>query len=226
MRRLLRVSLVGGLRVNREALAAALDEERGLRVTTSAAPGVVSQEADVVVVDAASAADGLELVRGLFETTDAAIVVLGAPDAEHDVIAFAELGVAGFVERDATLDELVSAVVTVASGEGSVPPRIAATLLRRFSRLANRPASPRGADLTMRERQVVDLIGAGLTNKEIAARLCIEVGTVKNHVHNILDKLQVSRRAEAVAHLRLIESDDDARVALAVARYTARHRAG
>ncbi len=223
MRSLVRVSLVGGLRVNREALAAMLDDERRLRVCASAADRVFAHDTDVVVVDAASAEDGLELVRGLSETTDAAIVVLGAPDADRDVIAFAELGVAGFVERDAPLDELVSAVVTVAGGEGSVPPRVAATLLRSFPRLANPRASPRGADLTMREREVVDLIGAGLTNKEIAARLYIEVGTVKNHVHNILDKLKVSGRAEAVAHLRLIESDEDAPVALG---HTARHRAG
>jgi two-component system, NarL family, nitrate/nitrite response regulator NarL len=221
-----RVSLVGGLRVHREALAAALDDERRLRVKAPAADSAFVRDADVVLVDAASAEDGLELIRGLAEKTDAAIVVLGAPDSDRDVIAFAELGVAGFVERDAPLDELVSAVVTVAGGEGSVPPRIAATLLRGFSRPASRRDSPRGADLTMREREVVDLIGAGLTNKEIAARLYIEVGTVKNHVHNILDKLKVSRRAEAVAHLRLIESPDDVRVALRSAGHTARHRAG
>jgi DNA-binding NarL/FixJ family response regulator len=215
-----RVSLVGGLRVNRDALAAALDEEHGLRVAASGA------QADVVVVDAASAQKGLELVRGLRATTDAAILVLGAPDAERDVISFAELGVAGFVERDAPLDDLVSAVVTVAGGEGSVPPRIAGTLLRGFERQANRHATGRGADLTMRERQVVDLIEAGLTNKEIAAQLFIELGTVKNHVHNILDKLQVSRRAEAVAHLRLIESDVDARAGFGSARHVSRHRAG
>jgi two-component system, NarL family, nitrate/nitrite response regulator NarL len=213
-----RVSLVGGLRVSREALAAALDEEHGLRVAASGA-----HEVDVVVVDAASAEKGLELVRGLRETTDAAILVLGAPDAERDVIAFAQLGIAGFVERDAPLDDLVSAVVTVAGGEGSIPPRIAATLLRSFERQANRQAPGRGADLTIRERQVVDLIEAGLTNKEIAARLFIELGTVKNHVHNILDKLQVTRRAEAVAHLRLIESHEHA---LPSPGHTARHRVG
>ena len=216
------MSLVGGLRVNREALAAALDDERRLRVSTTAAHGVGSQEVDVLVVDAAWADDGLALVRDLSEKTTAAIVILGAPDAERDVVAFAELGVAGFVERDASLDDLVSAVVTVAGGEGSLPPRIAGTLLDRFARLAHRQASPRGADLTLREREVVDLIGGGLTNKEIAARLSIEIGTVKNHVHNILEKLQVSRRSEAVAHLRLIESDD-APVELG---HTTGHRAG
>ena len=171
-------------------------------MSVPASHGVASQEVDVVVVDAASAEDGLTLVRSLRDETDAPIVVLGAPVAERDVIAFAELGVVGFVERDASLDELVSALVTAASGEASLPPRIGATLLRRVAR-ANRQASNPSADLTLREREVVELIGEGLTNKEIAARLSIEVGTVKNHVHNILEKLQVEpslrgRRALAV----------------------------
>ena len=61
----------------------------------------------------------------------------------------------------------------------------------------------------MRERQVVDLIGEGLSNKEIATELGIEVATVKNHVHNILEKLDVNRRSDAVARLRVVESADE-----------------
>jgi DNA-binding NarL/FixJ family response regulator len=82
-------------------------------------------------------------------------------------------------------------------------PRAAAALLRRVGALAaDRPAvsSPRG-ELTAREREIVELIALGLSNKAIAARLHVEIATVKNHVHNILDKLQVHRRGEIAAHL-------------------------
>jgi DNA-binding NarL/FixJ family response regulator len=82
---------------------------------------------------------------------------------------------------------------------------VATTLLRRIAAPAPRPA-PRleTTALTAREQQIVELIAEGLSNKEIGRRLYIEVATVKNHVHNILEKLQVSRRGEAVARLRLV----------------------
>jgi two-component system nitrate/nitrite response regulator NarL len=96
-------------------------------------------------------------------------------------------------------------VRSVTRGETLCSPRIAATLFRRVAALA---ADRRVGDertlrrLTRRERQIVDLIADGLSNKEIAHRLQIEFATVKNHVHNILEKLQVTRRADAVAALR------------------------
>jgi DNA-binding NarL/FixJ family response regulator len=121
----------------------------------------------------------------------------------------------GFVEREAELDELVASVECAARGEASFPPRIATTLLRRISSLAMRRASPEPNSLTARERQIVQLIAEGLSNKEIGTRLFIEVATVKNHVHNILEKLQVKRRDDAVARLRLVEDQALAPIALA-----------
>ena len=124
----------------------------------------------------------------------------------------------GFVERDAGLDELVTSIVCAARGEASFPPPIATTLLRRVASLSGAPGvSADVAGLTARERQIVEVIAEGLSNKEIAARLSIEVATVKNHVHNILEKLQVSRRSEVVTQLRLVEGGE---------RSAARFRAG
>jgi DNA-binding NarL/FixJ family response regulator len=82
-------------------------------------------------------------------------------------------------------------------------PQIASTLLRRVGALASvaAPVEPR-ARLTSRELEIVHLIERGLSNKEIGRELCIEVATVKNHVHNVLEKLQVRRRTEAVARIR------------------------
>ena len=211
IRHVIRVVLFGAVRLNREGLAALLRRDGRLHVAAAAAAAdeLAGRAAvcDAIVVDTATH-DAPMSLRRVVGDAEAPIVALGVPEDEQDVIAFAELGVVGFVERDASLDELVASVVSAARGEASFPPRVATTLLRRVSRLAARQRSADAAALTMRERQVVELIAEGLSNKEIAARLCIEVATVKNHVHNILDKLQVSRRSEAVEHLRIIESDD------------------
>lgn len=152
---------------------------------------------------------------------------MGIPDADEHLIAFAEAGVLGFLEGEATVDELVASVECVARGEASCPPRVAATLLRRITFLTAAPA--RAADstaLTARERQIVQLIAEGLSNKEIAQRLYIEVATVKNHVHNILEKLQVSSRGEAAARLRLVEEKPAESVVASLPGSSLRSRAG
>jgi two-component system nitrate/nitrite response regulator NarL len=122
------------------------------------------------------------------------------------VIAFAEAGVLGFVEGGASVEELRSGIECAARGEASCPPRIATTLLARLASLTGVQrgvSEPTG--LTRRERQIVQLIAEGMSNKEIAQRLCIEVATVKNHVHNILEKLKVGRRGDAVTRFRMLE---------------------
>lgn len=98
----------------------------------------------------------------------------------------------------------------VQSGEALVSPNIAAALMSRVSELAQLFADVESglneaADLTPRECEILGLIGQGLTNQEIADRLVIEVGTVKNHVHSILQKLEVGNRRDAAAYLAVIE---------------------
>ncbi len=105
--------------------------------------------------------------------------------------------------REASLEELVEVVESVARGESLLAPRIGALLLRRVAEAAGHKRAPTAAGrLTPRELQVVGLIDEGLSNKQIAARLSIELATVKNHVHSILEKLEVERRAEAAARVR------------------------
>jgi two-component system nitrate/nitrite response regulator NarL len=202
-----RVALLGDVRLNREGLATLLRRDGRLQVAAiaSTADGLADQDSvDVVIVDTTTH-DGPVPLRSLLEGLRAPIVVLDAPDEERNVIAFAEVGVVGFVEREAGLDDLVAAVVCAARGDASFPPRIATKLLRRASSGATRRIPADVGSLTAREHEIVQLIAEGLSNKQIAKRLYIEVATVKNHVHNILEKLQVSRRTDAVARLRLIE---------------------
>jgi two-component system, NarL family, nitrate/nitrite response regulator NarL len=224
----MRVVLVGELRLNREALASLLNRDGRLEVTehAPAAEAVRLRQcpADVIVVDTAGN-DGRDAVRRVAANADAPIVALGAPYEDDHVIVFAELGVLGFVERESDLDALVAAVAGAARGDAAFPPRIATTLLRRVSTLAARRRTVDAAALTVRESQVAELIAEGLSNKEIATRLCIEVATVKNHVHNILEKLGVNRRFDAVARLRLVERDEP-EPAFTEARSTTGFRAG
>jgi two-component system nitrate/nitrite response regulator NarL len=215
------VRLVGDVLLHREGLAALLAQDGRLRVAAvdgCAQPDAATAPADVIVLDAA-ASEGYEWTRRAVAGATEPIVAFSVPDDERDVLAMAESGVIGFVERDASLDELVASVLSAARGEASFPPRIATTLLRRVSSLGAGRPSPAEPALTVREHQIVELIADALSNKEIATRLGIEVATVKNHVHNILEKLQVSRRTEAVARLRVVEGG--ARGHRAAVRYMA-----
>jgi two-component system nitrate/nitrite response regulator NarL len=109
-----------------------------------------------------------------------------------------------YVSRDeGSIVDLVAAIDGVARGELRCSPQMAGALARRVADLAvraGRPAPP--VQLTGRQLEIVGLIAAGLSNKEIARRLCIEVPTVKNHLHTIFEKLDVHRRGEAVARAR------------------------
>jgi DNA-binding NarL/FixJ family response regulator len=107
------------------------------------------------------------------------------------------------VLRDGTVDDLVATIESASRGELRCSAKIAAALLRRVADLATeRDISKTNARLTRREQENACLVEEGLSNKEIAARLFIEVATVKNHVHNILEKLQVRTRGEAAAAVR------------------------
>jgi DNA-binding NarL/FixJ family response regulator len=150
------------------------------------------------------AGDGPGLVRAVHERApDARIVALGISGEEADVLPLAEAGIAGWLTREASVEDLCETVASAAAGEAVCSPRIAASLLRRVAALAaDRRLGPTATPLTRRQREILALIDEGLSNKEIARRLSIELATVKNHVHNILEKLQVRRRAEAAALVR------------------------
>jgi len=152
---------------------------------------------DVTLIDL-TMAESRQTVRAL-AGAGVPVVVFGVREREEEIIEFAEAGVAGYVTRDSSLEELVGVVESVARGETLLSPRIAALLLRRVQAAAH-PASV--GRLTPREAEIVGLIDDGLSNKQIARQLTIELATVKNHVHNILEKLEVKRRAEAAARVR------------------------
>jgi DNA-binding NarL/FixJ family response regulator len=151
-------------------------------------------------------ARGPALARALRSVApDTKVVALGVSEVDEEVMPLVEAGVAGYVTRDSSLDQLATSVLGVADGGPLCSPRMVGAFLRRIAALsaeAQRPDTAPGAHLTAREFEIVGLIDRGLSNKQIAHELCIELPTVKNHVHNILEKLRVTRRGEAAARLR------------------------
>ncbi|MCP2257186.1 DNA-binding response regulator, NarL/FixJ family, contains REC and HTH domains [Streptoalloteichus tenebrarius] len=208
-RPLLRVFVVTGVCLYREGLVAAL----GNRPEVAAVAGAGScQEAlagarefrpDIALLDM-SMRESAETARALTRLVPSAkIVGLAVPETESDVLACAEAGVVGYVPRDGSLVDLVATLRHVARGEAVCSPQMAAVLMRRVATLTReRQPTRSAASLTRREREIVDLISAGMANREIARELGIELCTVKNHVHNILEKLGVRRRTEVVGLAR------------------------
>jgi two-component system, NarL family, nitrate/nitrite response regulator NarL len=202
----MRVAIIASIRLYREGLAEVLVRE-GIEVVGSAADGhagvgcVRAAQPDVALLDMAML-DGTPIVQTLADSAPGVrVVALGVPETDGDVLACVEAGAAGYVPRDASLDDLVEILKRVVRGEVLCSPRILGSLFRRVAELAGRSTSPVGR-LTARELEIVELIDQGFSNKQISRRLCIELSTVKNHVHNILQKLQVQRRTEAAAWAR------------------------
>jgi DNA-binding NarL/FixJ family response regulator len=202
------VFLVGEMRLLREGIAALLAKSEEVRVIGGAAPDedrvLDATQADVFVIDTQSSGSLERVVpRLLTSHRSAKVVAVGVAENENDVIACVEAGVTAFVLADEGVDGLVDGLHAAMRNEVHCSPQMAAALARRVAALAavQKGIAP-GAGLTARELEVVELIDDGLSNKEIARALHIEIATVKNHVHNILEKLHVSRRGEAAARVR------------------------
>jgi two-component system nitrate/nitrite response regulator NarL len=206
---LARLLILGEIGLYREALAGSLARDERFQVVAAMA-GVEDAlellgrtEVDVVLVDTRTA-DGADAVRALAAAApQVKLVALGVPEVERDVIAIAEAGAAAYVTPEGSMDDLASVVHGLERGEVLCSPGMAAGLFRRVATLAReRGLDPIEEKLTARELDVLRLIEEGLSNKEIAAKLSIELATVKNHVHRILEKLHVNRRSEAAARAR------------------------
>jgi two-component system, NarL family, nitrate/nitrite response regulator NarL len=204
-----RILLVTDVRLYREGIESVLAGREGIEVVAAAseageAVGLAgSLRPEIALVDVAMP-DAIEGVRAIRRAAPRVkILALTVAETEAEVLTCVEAGVSGYVTRDSSVDDLVAAIRSAGRDEMLISPRIAATLVRRVAALgagAGRATSV--ALLTSRELEIVALIDEGLSNKEIASRLLIEVPTVKNHVHNILEKLQVRRRGEAAAVIR------------------------
>jgi DNA-binding NarL/FixJ family response regulator len=131
------------------------------------------------------------------------VVAFSVAETDDEICECAEAGIAGYVARNGSKEDLIAAIENAVRGEVVCSPRAAASLFRRLAaHVRTKRQRPPEAALTSREQDIIALIDRGLSNKEIARQLQIRLPTVKNHVHNILEKLQVRRRGAAAALLR------------------------
>lgn len=199
------VLLWTAVRIYREGLCTALDSDPRIGSVLAVADAAECRNAlhalrpSVLVLDVHDE-DALAVARCAREMPTG-VVALGASETEREVLAFAEAGVSAYVTREQTLNGLIDSIVAVACGEVRCPPKIAGILLRHVASLGGGPerAETRRVRITRREAEILALMTEGLSNKQIALQLSIELPTVKNHVHNILEKLGVRTRAQAVA---------------------------
>jgi two-component system, NarL family, nitrate/nitrite response regulator NarL len=197
----MKVLVVAEIRLYRDGVAEALRALPDIEHATTAADGAAAVAAarrldcDVVLLDMAIEASKQTAVALTTARPDVRVVALGVKEDAPDVVACAEAGVAGYVSRDATFDDLVAALRSAVRGEVSCSGKIAAGLIQHIALHArSRHNAFRTGTLTRRELQVLRLLETDMSNKEIARALHLQLSTVKNHVHNVLTKLGASGR--------------------------------
>ncbi len=210
-------------RLVRDGLAAVLDAQPDFKVVAAAEGAhaglvqVSETKPHVVLVDAALGnGDGHKLVETVKKTApESRVVVMDLLPAQQDVIEFIKAGANGFIVKDATVDDFVRTIRSVADGADVVPPSLTATLLSHIADSRRTPSTMDATRMTKREREITELIAEGLSNKEIAQRLNIATYTVKSHVHNILEKQALHSRLQiaAQAHKSSVTSADSNRAA-------------
>jgi two-component system nitrate/nitrite response regulator NarL len=205
---MLRVLVVSSVRLFQEAFASLLGRDHGISVVGAASLPQASAIAgelrpDVILFDATRQAN-LDYAKDLAEQRPAPkVVAFGVAETDAEIVTLAEAGIAGYVSDDAAAEDVAAVLASAMRDELLCSPRDAAKLCHHVSLMSRHGhGTAEHAALSRRELQIASLIDRGLSNKEIARRLGIQATTVKNHVHNILDKLKVHRRGEAAACLR------------------------
>lgn len=207
------VALIEDNRLVREGLTAMINRQPGLQVVVQQASGVawshVGVAPQVVLLDIGlRKADSLRIAAKVrADLPDTKIIIMDLLPAYEDIVEFVNAGVSGFIMKDATLDDLVSTIRAVAGGANVLPSTMVNSLFSQIAREAvdrARPDSPEVLEsvrMTPRERQVINLIAEGLSNKAIAARLHVAIHTVKSHVRNVMEKLTLHSRLQIAAYV-------------------------
>lgn len=212
-----RVFLVNESRLICNILASVIEDEHGIDVVGSATSietalaALQHIEIDVALVSTRLPERGaLRLTESIAQKApDTKVLVLGLTEQRERVLRYIEAGAVGYVLKDDPVDKLVASIRAASEKRALVSPRMAAALMERVSELAQVFAELENTihatdELTPREMQVLELLGKDMSNQDIADHLVIEVGTVKNHVHSILKKLNVNNRDEAAAYLAIL----------------------
>jgi DNA-binding NarL/FixJ family response regulator len=205
----IRVAVVDDQELFRRGLTMLLGVEDDIEVVGEAGDGVagtemaISAAPDVILMDVRMPKrSGIEACVAIKEAAPAArIIMLTVSDEEADLYEAVKNGASGYLLKDSSIDEVAQAIRVVSDGQSLISPSMAVKLLDEFKQMSRsdrqQVPTPR---LTERELEVLKLVAQGLNNREIAKRLFISENTVKNHVRNILEKLQLHSRMEAVMY--------------------------
>jgi two-component system nitrate/nitrite response regulator NarL len=201
---MIRVFIVIDVCLYRDGVAGILEAAEGFAVVGAGSevgvclPEIARQRPDVVLLDAGTSDGARALARMAAASPHVHVLAVAVRDVETEIMRCVEAGAVGYVPRDASIKHLLAALRSAARGEAVVPPRIAVFMMRRLATLSasRRREESEAWHLTPREYEVVELLGRGLSNAEIARQLNIELATAKNHVHHILDKVGVQRREQ------------------------------
>jgi len=199
-------------------IASVLDDEPDIKVVgcvsgvEKALDRVKQSDADLVLISSRLPEQGtIQLTNLLIQNVSAIkIIILGITETRESILEYVEAGAIGYVLKESSLDEFLTAIRAAYDGKPLISPEIAAALMQRVSEFAQVFAQtgatlPESVNLTAREFEVLELLSQNRSNQEIAEQLFIETGTVKNHVHSILNKLGVDRREEAGNLMSLIK---------------------
>ena len=218
---MIQVILVERVRLVADLIGNALEGESDIRIA-----GTATNEADAlkllqtVTCDIAMISTSLPdngamtLLNAVREQDlDVKVLLMGVEDSQATKLAYINAGAYGYIIREAPPQELLANIRAAYEEKALISPAMAARLIERIATLTDRLVEL-GIDaddydeLTPREQEILELISQGMTNQEIADALVIELGTVKNHVHNILSKLHVNSRKDAALYLSLWQEDE------------------
>jgi len=209
----IRLLLVEDNRLLREGLTAMLNEQPDIEVVAAFGDGkeavlkaTQDLKPEIILLDLGlKDQNSLRLVESVKqECSEIKVIVMDLIPVQADVVEFVKEGVAGFILKDATFEDFVGTIRSVAAGESVLPRSLTGSL---FSQIIEKVAGEgkvgglvESVRMTKREREVIELIAEGFSNKEIAQRLNIATYTVKSHVHNILDKLALHTRLQVASY--------------------------
>jgi DNA-binding NarL/FixJ family response regulator len=211
---MIRILVVHQTRLISSIISSVLDEEEDIRVLGQATSSdealtrLQKEPCEIVLVAATLPENGaLKITEAATQIDNPPkVLVIGLPKSKNAILQYVAAGASGYVLQEVSTERLLDHIRAVYDDKAIISPDIAAALMNHISELAQistqTDIDPTAySELTPREREVLELIGEEHSNQEIADRLFIEVGTVKNHVHNILKKLDVRSRHEAAAYL-------------------------
>lgn len=210
------VALIEDNRLVREGITSVLNRFPDLRVVASEPgehEGLLEQEIpDVVLLDLGlESGDSLDVARQVRKDfPEAGVIIMDVLPADDDIVEFIGLGVSGFIMKDATVREVARTIRAVAGGLDVLPDAMTATL---FSEIAREAVAKGGTEhlesvrLTAREREVIDLIAEGMSNRAIGRELHISIHTVKSHLRNIMEKLALHSRLQLARYVHQTRDD-------------------